>query len=64
LLIEGEELILKVYAYVDEWNGNLQSAEVYDLIPSLELPEQTATDRFSSDEGDKIFMMTYEQRYN
>lgn len=63
LITEGDVLILKMIAYVDVWNGSVLPIETYDENPNFGYSPDNAANRLSQDEGDEIYVLVYEQKY-
>ena len=56
-------LILHIYVLIDEWSSSLQPISYIKDQPKNPATSSKAESRLSSDEGDKIYMMVYTQKY-
>lgn len=65
LVLEGSELKLNVFAYVEVRNGSPLSPEVYKMQHNQIIVEEEAASRAQGlEEGDVIYLMVYQQIYS
>lgn len=61
---DGSELILYNYAITEQLNGNWSNLQFYYRQTNELILEDTALNRLPGNEGDKAYVMLYEQRFS
>lgn len=65
LLIEGDQIVLNMFAIVDIYGGSIQDIGIYDESPNFDSSPLNARARLegSAEDGDEVYMMIYKQIY-
>jgi len=64
LVVEGDQLVLQMYAYRYNWGGsNFQAMEKYYSNPNFVISGEQALSRLEDEEGSLSYIMLYKQYY-